>query len=169
MSKHSTIAVCLLSVFWLALPNQGVGQTPHPKEVALWSIVESLLDDLEGASVTVGSDGLEAKFRVQEFRVHTVFRDGTIADESHAVEGPNRGGFLLRVKVNSSPAYTGPVFLSREGFGSIRYPYWTTQVREIKLPNNAEHVWITIAKGLDVDEELMAGLHQETYTPTTSG
>lgn len=168
MSKHSAIAVCLLSVFWLALPNQGVAQTPHAREVALKSIVESLLDDLDGASVTVGSNGLEAKYRVQEFRVHTVFRDGTIADESHAIEGPNKGGFLLRVRVKSGTGYMGPIALSREGFGTIRNPYWITQVREIKLPNNTEYAWITIAKGLDVDEDLIAALNKEIYTLMTA-
>lgn len=129
--------------------------------------LEALLEGIEGSSVSLHPWGLAAEYRVQEFQVHGVSRDGVVAEAPHTVRGPNQGGFLLRVRVQDGPRYQGPIALSSEGFGALREPYWMTQVREIPLPGGQHHAWVALAQGAKVDQELMARIHAVVHRHLT--
>ena len=168
MTSRFPVIACVLLSFCLCVPAFGDAHTPHPKVVTLKPGIEALIAHLEEATVTVDSRGLVAAYRVQPFQVHSVLKDGTIRPEARTVDGPNKAGFLLTVSVKASPRYQGPVVLSPDGFGFIRNTYWNTEVREIKLPGGTAHAWVTLARGFDVDEDLMAALHKEIFTHMTA-
>ena len=153
----AVVAVIVLLVG--AIPAaHGEGHATDDRLKSLKPVIETLLSDVEGASVALNRGGLEAAYRVQDFQVHPVMRDGKVSDTARTERGPNKGGFLLRVTIRPDPRYTGPVMLSPQGYGTIGHPYWQVQVREIRLPKSHEHVWVNLAMGLNADTTLIHAL-----------
>lgn len=158
------------AIFFLicVIPVHGDGPAGDDRLESLKPVIESLLGGIDGASVELNSRGLEVAYRVQEFQVHPVMKDGTISARARTERGPNKGGFLLHVSVRPDPQYSGPIMLSPEGYGLVRHPYWETQVREIRLQTD-EHVWVTLATGLNANTVLIHELQTAIYDHMMSG
>ncbi len=130
--------------------------TPHPVIKSLKPVVGQALSQLDGASATISAAGvLIAEFRVHEFQVHTIYKNGRIGEEAHPERGPNVDGLRLEVHIQSGARYEGALMLSSDGYGFVRHPYWETQVRYIPLPSGKEYAWSMLSFGSRTDRKLM--------------
>jgi hypothetical protein len=130
---------------------------PHRIVLGLQPVFKKVLSGLDNTEITISPLGeLVVEHQVREFSVHTVYRDGRIADKAHLERGPNVQGFRLLARVVPTARYEGPILLSPQGYGSGGHsPYWKTDVREVRLPTSNSHLWIVLDMGARVDQELL--------------
>lgn len=156
MSRNVSWALIIVLLSCPAIVAQVQHVAPQRIIVGLERTLKVALAGRDDTTVIVTADNeLVLEHQVQEFMVHTVYRDGRIDDNAHPEKGPNVQGFRLRVRVAAGPRYEGPIALTPEGYGSVAHPYWRIQVRYVRLPSVDEHLWVTLAMGSRADQKLL--------------
>ena len=80
------------------------------------------------ARVTLDGGGLTVRYRTQTFMVHGSPKAGEYDQEAHAEEGPNRGGFLLRLTFHAKRPVRAAVVPQ-----DLQGPYWRTFIDDYPL------------------------------------
>jgi hypothetical protein len=92
------------------------------------------------AQVTLDGGGLTVRYRTQTFLVHGSSKGGEYDTAAHAEEGPNRGGFLLRLTFHAERPVRAAVVPQ-----DLQGPYWRTFIDDYPLGAGAGGGYVSMS------------------------
>ncbi len=92
-------------------------------------------------------------FRTRHFKIHTIYRNGTVSEEAFDRVGPGDDGFVLTASVSADP-YSGSL---ANPYGVRRMIYWSQYFNEYKLQDGRGYLSLRFAYGANTKGQILNG------------
>jgi hypothetical protein len=142
--KQIAILFCVTILALPIIADEPIGREYKTK---LQAVIQQHHPD---AKVEREKNRLVYRFHTQNFKIHTIHKNGHISEEAHDEEGPHVDGILVTVSLTGGSYRRIAVEIPQ----TLRRTYWDTFVNAYPV-SDTQHLWLNLSYGKRTDKKLI--------------